>query len=317
MIAVRTFDRAGSHTVEDPADISEVVGDGRVVWVDLVDPTDQDLACVREEFELHPLAMEDARKHGQRPKLEQYPSHAFVVLYSKEHAEVDLFVGPNWLVSVRATNERGERCDIDGIRARFERTRGADTSVGFLLYTILDHIVDGYFSATESSEDRIEDFEERVFGEQTSDERAVQQELFQIRKELLVFRRRIAPLREILAMLLRGEVAWVSGSALVHLQDVYDHVLRAVDQIDSQREVLGNAVDAHLALISNRMNRVMKTMTSWGAILLGSTLIAGIYGMNFQHMPELGWKYGYPFALALMVVLTVVLAVVFRRRRWL
>lgn len=317
MIAVRTFDRTGSREVEDPADISEVVGDGRVVWVDLVDPSEDDLSCIREEFELHPLAMEDARKHGQRPKLEQYPSHAFVVLYSKEHAEVDLFVGPNWLVSVRATNPKGERCDIDGIRARFERTRGADTSVGFLLYTILDHVVDGYFAATDASEDRIEDFEERVFGEEAADERVVQQELFQIRKDLLVFRRRVAPLREILAMLLRGEVAWVNGSALVHLQDVYDHVLRALDQIDSQREVLGNAVDAHLALISNRMNRVMKTMTSWGAILLGSTLIAGIYGMNFQHMPELGWKYGYPFALALMVLLTVVLAAVFRRRSWL
>jgi magnesium transporter len=317
VIAVSTYDRSGSRTVEDPADISEVVGDGRVVWVDMVDPDDDDLACVREEFDLHPLAMEDARKHGQRPKLEQYPSHAFIVLYSKEQAEVDLFVGPNWLVSVRATNEHGIHCDIGGIRARFERTRGMDTTVGFLLYTILDDIVDGYFAGTEASEDRIEEFEERVFGEAIEDERLVQQQLFEIRKDLLLFRRKVAPLREVLSMLLRGEVAWVEGPALVHLQDVYDHVLRAVDHIDSQREVLGNAVDAHLALISNRMNRVMKTMTSWGAILLGATLIAGIYGMNFQHMPELGWEYGYPFALGLMVVLTVVLVVVFRKRRWL
>jgi len=145
----------------------------------------------------------------------------------------------------------------------------------------------------------------------------VQQELFDVRRDLLLFRRRVAPIREVVATLLRREVAWIDEATLVHLQDVYDHILRAIDLVDGQRELMGNAVDAHLAIISNRMNMVMKKMTSWGAILLGSTLVAGIYGMNFEHMPELGWRLGYPFALSLMFGVTVAGFAYFRRKDWL
>ena len=124
-----------------------------------------------------------------------------------------------------------------------------------------------------------------------------------------------ADISEVIAR--EGTLVWVDDLALTHFQDVYDHVLRATDQIDAQRELMGNAVEAHLAIISNRMNEVMKTMTSWGALLLGSTLIAGIYGMNFEHMPELGWALGYPFAIALMMVATVSGYLAFKRRDWL
>ena len=148
-------------------------------------------------------------------------------------------------------------------------------------------------------------------------EAAVQSELYALRRELLVFRRRVQPLREVISALLRREVDWVDTLARTHFQDVYDHVLRATDQLDAQRELLGNAVDAHLALISNRMNEVMKKMTSWGAILLGSTLIAGIYGMNFRHMPELDWEFGYPLALGVMAVVTFGLWRYFKRKGWL
>src|SRR5207302_7412629 len=128
----------------------------------------------------------------------------------------------------------------------------------------------------------------------------VQERLFDIRRSLLVFRRSVVPLREVISALLRREVPWIDDPTVIHLQDVYDHVLRAIDLVDGQRELMGNAVDAHLAIISNRMNEVMKKMTSWGAILLGSTLVAGIYGMNFN-IPELKWRYGYPYAIGLMV----------------
>src|SRR6185503_9260896 len=120
-----------------------------------------------------------------------------------------------------------------------------------------------------------------------------------------------------LSSLLRREVEWIDEATVVHLQDVYDHVLRSIDLIDSQRELMGNAVDAHLAIISNRMNMVMKKMTSWGAILLGSTLVAGIYGMNFHDLPELSWHFGYPFALSLMALITIFGYIFFRRKDWL
>ena len=317
MIAVRAY---GDHEVRelDSTAISHEVGDGhRLLWVDVVEPSDEDLDCLQNQFGLHPLAMEDVRTHHQRPKLEHYPTHAFVVARSTTLQEVDLFVGRNWLISVRECEPGGKVWSVDGAKARFERTRSTDVTVGFLLYVLLDELVDGYFDATDRAEDALEELEERIFGEELSDERSVQQDLFDIRRRLLVFRRAVVPLREVLASLLRKEVEWLDDTTIVHLQDVYDHVLRAIDLLDGQRELMNNAVDAHLAIISNRMNSVMKTMTSWGAILLGSTLVAGIYGMNFVHMPELHWRFGYLYALGLMVVITVVGYRYFKNKDWL
>ncbi len=316
-IAVRTYNSEGCTPVEHPEEISNIVArDDCVLWVDLVDPTDEDFARVREEFELHPLAMEDARKHGQRPKLEHYPSHAFLVAYSKEVSEVDLFVGANWVVSVRERNQAGERWSFDTVRARIERGAG-HVDVGFLVYSILDELVDGYFEAVDAFEDTVETFEEQVLTEQLGGEGDIQIELLSLRRRLVEFRRVLVPLRDVLSALMRGDVAWVDDATRLHLQDVFDHVLRAVESLDSQRELVGNAVDAHLALTSNRMNQVMKRMTSWGAILLGSTLVAGIYGMNFDHMPELHWRLGYPFALGIMATITLAGYRFFSRRDWL
>lgn len=304
--------------VADPDRISDMRGrDDRLLWVDLVDPTDADLDCVAAEFDLHHLAMEDAKKHGQRPKLEQYPTHAFVVAYSGGPAEVDMFVGPDWLVTVRDRNQAGELWSLDGARARFDRTRAENATVGFLLYVLLDEMVDEYFSVVDEMEDRLEVLEEQLFADDGPDERSMQQEMFAARRDLVEFRRRVVPLREVVAALLRGEVMWVDEATRVHLQDVYDHLVRATELLDDQRELLSNVVDAQLAIASNHMNRVMKTMTSWGAILLGATLVAGIYGMNFEHMPELNWRLGYPFALGLMLLITVVGYRVFKRRDWL
>ncbi len=262
------------------------------------------------------MAIEDAHKHGQRPKLEEYPTHAFVVAYDCELAEVDLFVGPDWLVSVRERNEEGHAWGVEGARTRFERTKPEQATVGFLLYVLLDQLVDGYFLRADDLEDRLEELEDRIFADDWDSEVSVQEEMFTIRRDLIDFRRRVVPLREVVNSLLRGEVQWVDQATRVHLQDVHDHVLRSIDVIDSHRELLGNAVEAHLAVVSNNVNLVMKRMTGWGALLLGSTLVAAIYGMNFEHMPELGWKLGYPFALGLMLAITVLGYRQFKRRGW-
>lgn len=316
--AVRTYHDHRWASLDDPADISEVVKDkASVVWVDLLDPSDAELDCVRDEFELHPLAMEDARKHGQRPKLEHYPTHAFLVAYSKEMAEVDLFIGPNWIVCVRERNGSGETWSLENCQTRLDRGLLDSAGVGQVVYHLLDSLVDGYFAAADGFEDQVEAFEDRVLSEQLHDEEAIQAELLELRRRLIEFRRVVVPVRDVVAALIRGDVEWLDEATRVHLQDVFDHVLRATEQLDSQRELVGNAVDAHLAIISNRMNQVMKRMTSWGAILLGSTLVAGIYGMNFEDMPELGWRYGYPFALGLMALITIAGYRAFSRRDWL
>jgi magnesium transporter len=317
-IAVSTYTETGARHDIDSADISEIVGaKDTLVWVDVIDPTADDFRCIQEEFSLHHLAIEDAEKHGQRPKLDIYSTHGFVVAYSAGLAEVDVFVGPGWIVTVRGRNEEGETWPIEGARRRFELSGPEEATSGFLLYIILDDLVDGYFNRIDATEDELEVIEERIFAEEYSDEREMQQDLYGLRRTLITFRRKVQPLREVVSSILRRELEWIDELALVHFQDVQDHVLRATDSIDAQRELMGNAVDAHLAIMSNKMNDVMKKMTSWGAILLGSTLVAGIYGMNFKHMPELGWRLGYPYALGIMVAITVVGYLQFKKRDWL
>ena len=318
MIAVRTYRGGKAQEHADPKVIASLAqgGDG-LLWVDLVDPEEDDLTCIQEQFDLHPLAMEDVRKHHQRPKLDQYSTHCFIVAYSSELQEVDFFVGDHWLVTVREHDEDGRSWDDSGARARFERLTPDVATVGFLVYVLLDELVDGYFAAADEAEDVLEDVEDVIFEEFGANGGEVHQRLFEVRRRLVAFRRVAVPLRDVVSALLRGEVKSVDEEARVHMQDVYDHVLRVVDQLDAHRELVGNAVDANLAMMSNRMNAVMKQMTSWGAILLGSTLVAGIYGMNFEHMPELKWRFGYAFALSLMALITLVGYRFFKRKDWL
>jgi magnesium transporter len=298
--------------------VRELLDEPRVKWIDAVDPTPDEIAALTDKYGLDAMAVEDISEPGQRPKLELYPNHAFLVAYGANLAEVDVFIGKDWILTVRERNRDGEVWEPTISPARCERVPVHERNVGLVVHALLDEIVDGYFDALDVVEDRIEELENDVFEPPKGvTETQVQQRLFGIRHDLVAFRRKVIPLREVLAALLRGEVTQLDGQLLLLLQDVYDHLLRAVDTVDSHRELMGNAVDAHLAIISNRMNEVMKLMTSWGAILLVSTLIAGIYGMNFVHMPELQWHYGYAFALGLMATCTAVGYWYFRRRDWL
>ncbi len=317
MIQARCYPEGAVSTI-DPEAVSDAIQNGdQLVWVDVAAPTEADLKLVQEEFSLHPLAMEDVRERHQRPKLEHYPTHAFIVTYTSEHKELDFFVGPSWLITVREDEGPYEASFLDTARKRFERIRPDHVTVGFLLYVVLDELVDGYFLRNDELEDRLEKIENDIFGDVVVEERSIQQDLFDIRRVLLSYRRLALPMRDVVAALLRREVEWVDDIAITHLQDVYDHVLRVIDMVDHHRELMGNAVDAHLAIIGNQQNKVMKLMTSWGAILLGSTLITGVYGMNFTHMPELTWSWGFWWAVSLMTLITVVGFLWFRARDWL
>jgi magnesium transporter len=295
-----------------------------LLWIDVEDPTGADIELLARELDIHELTAEDLRKAGQRTKLDRIGHHFHVsahdcVLADNElqTREIDIVFSESWLVSVRHRGEDGEPpMPIDDALRRFERSRaerGANDE-GFLLWALLDVVVDRWFAVADGIDDRLDAAEELVFAE---DHSGIPRELFELRRTLVRFRHTVGPLRDVVSALLRREAECLGDHALVHLQDVFDHVLRVMDTVESQREVLTGLLEGRLAVMSNQMNEVMKATSSWGAILIVATLIAGIYGMNFDDMPELNWGFGYPFALGLMLLATGGLYLVFKRRGWL
>lgn len=303
----------------DPDRVDEVLPEaGVLVWLDVAEPTEQDMAKLAEEFGFHELALEDCMHSHQRPKIEQYEGYYFIIFYGAQTGDAGLveqetavFVGSNYLVTVRKAPMLDTNMVVERWDARPELTKEGG---GYLLYILLDSIVDQYFTVLDAYEDRTEDLEERLI---EGADAANAQEIFALKKQLVRFRRSIAPLRDVLDVMTRGTSTIVTRPLEPYYRDVYDHILRVTDYVDSLRDLLATALEAHLSLVSNRLNLVMKSLTSWGAIILVPTLIAGIYGMNFQHMPELGWRYGYPYALGLMLASSFTLYKVFKRRGWL
>jgi magnesium transporter len=298
-----------------------------LLWVDCVDPTDAEIDSLSAQLEISHITAEDLHQGGQRTKLEHYREQfhvavhdCFIVDDRLVTREVDIVFGDGWVLSVRQRSDdpdHPEPLPLDAVNRRFEleRTAEQDDDEGFLIWALLDVVVDRYFDVLDRFDDRLDEVEEIVFSNDKGDE--IPKEVFDLRRAMVNFRRAVAPLREVLAALLRREAECLGDTAIVHLQDVYDHVLRVTDWIETQRDLLTGLLEADLAVVSNRMNQVMKRMTSWGAILLGSTLIAGIYGMNFKNMPELNWAFGYPVAIGTMLALTIFLYTWFRRRDWL
>jgi len=290
-----------------------------LVWLDIEGPTPSNMEMLRREFGFHELALEDCLHPHQRPKIEQYGSYYFLVAYGASvegdeliQHEMAAFVGHNYLVTVR----KEPVFDLKKVIERWDaHSELAKEGGGYLLYILLDEIVDGYFDALDRYEDLTEEVEDRVFGASPSD--GPQTQIFELKKDLLHFRRAMAPLRDVLDVMQRRTIEVVTQPLEPYYRDVYDHVLRATDFIDSIRDILSSALEAHLAVVSNRLNEVMKSLTSWGAIILVPTLIAGIYGMNFEHMPELEWYVGYPMALGFMAAAALLLYRGFKRRGWL
>ena len=308
----------------EPAQASELLKNpALLLWLDIEEPTEENMAMLGREYGFHELALEDCLHPHQRPKIEQYGSYYFLVAYAVSAGggelqghELAAFVGHNHLITVR----KDPPYDLAEVVKRSKaHTELCEEGGAYLLYLLLDEIVDGYFDALDRLEDLSEEVEDAVFTEQatpTADEVGRQTQIFQLKKQLLKFRRVVSPLREVLDVMQRRTIDVVSAPLEPYYRDVYDHVLRATDFLDNLRDILSSALEAHLAVVSNRLNEIMKRLTSWGAIILVPTLIAGIYGMNFRHMPELNWVFGYPFALGLMVASGLLLYRAFKRRGW-
>ena len=303
------------------ADISEYCSAERnVVWADVSDPTSEDFVRLAEEFGFHPLSIEDCRNAHQRPKIEEYAGYYFMVLYEAELVgpaddlelrELNIFLGPNYLVTVHS---RPIRAIQTAGRLWREWVDRAEHGAGLLAYLLIDAIVDDYMPLLDVMSERMDEIEDQIFGEFRPES---MQDIFRMKKQLLYLRRSVSPLRDVFNTMLRREQPIFARETHVYFQDVHDHVIRVSDQIDNLRDLLGSTMDAYLSVSGNRMNVVMKRLTSVATILMSVTLIAGIYGMNFEIMPELKWRYGYVFALGSMFVVGFGLYLYLRRSRWL
>ena len=302
------------------ADISELKEvEGNIIWADVSDPTSEDFEELAEEFGFHHLSIEDCQNAHQRPKVEEYTGYYFIVLYEAELAgpddrlelrELNIFLGKNYLVTVHS---RPVRAIATASRLWHQWTDRADQGAGLLAYLLIDGIVDDYLPLLDIMSDRMDDLEDSIFGEWRPESI---EEIFSIKKKLLYLRRAITPLRDVFNMLLRREQPIFSRETHVYFQDVFDHLIRVADTIDTLRDMLGSTMDAYLSVSGNRMNQVMKRLTSISTILMSVTLVAGIYGMNFVLMPELRWRYGYVFALLSMVVIGLALYIYLKKIKW-
>jgi magnesium transporter len=305
-----------------------------VAWVGLYGPTEEEFASVAEEFELHELAVEDALEAHQRPKIERYSQTLFVVLRPAryldapeevEFGEIHIFVGEDFVITVR----HGEAPVLAEVRGRLEADpelllRGPEA----ILYAIMDRVVDGYGPVVAGLENDIDEIEAEVF----SGNAGVSRRTYELTREVIEFQRAVKPLSGILADLTAGfDKYGIDEELRSYLRDVQDHAIQVAERVEGFRQLLQNILSVNLTLVSVQQNEEVKSLTkasieqndevkkisAWAAILFAPTLVGTVYGMNFNDMPELHWSIGYPFALALMLVVSVTLYLVFKRRGWL
>jgi magnesium transporter len=310
--------RSGRMPVEEARRAAE--GGEALVWIGLHQPSEAEFESIRREFALHELAVEDAIKAHQRPKLEVYGHTLFVVLRTVRHldeedvldfGEILLFMGPGFVISVRH-GEAGALADVrKRLEARPEHLRHGEEAV---LHAIVDHVVDGYEPVVEEMDAEVEEVEEEVFSASRTNPA---ERIYKLKRELIELHRALAPLVAPLDRLARTEFRWIDDEMRSYFRDVHDHAIRSTERIDALRDLLTSVLDANLAQVSVRQNEDVRKISAWVAIIAVPTMIAGIYGMNFEHMPELGWRFGYPLALAVMVMLCTGLYRYFRRAGWL
>jgi magnesium transporter len=291
-----------------------------LTWVDVASPTAAELASLGAEFDIHEIALEDVEiGQVQRPKIEQYPDHVLMVFYgaadpdgggSTSLWELDLIAGGNYLLTLH----RGGLLDADEVARRITaRPELATDGVGYLLYVVLDETVDTFFPALDRIGERVVDLEDSVLAGDPN----LQQQIFPIRKDLIAVRRVIGPMRDAMVVLLRRDVGLFSHQAQAYLRDVYDHLIRLGETVEDYQDLTAGALDANATMAANRVNTVARNLAAYAAIFAVVTMISGVYGMNFDHIPELHWGLGYAWALGLMVVCAGGLWIYFKRKGWL
>jgi len=301
-----------------------------LVWIDSDEPRSPEIGELLERLGVNEFAREDLEKAGQRTKLSHYTDHFHVAVYDcvlgpdgLRAREIDIVFAEGWLLSVHQPPEDGHpgAFPIEQVRKRYElqRAQHRRADVGLLVWALLDVIVDRYFTVTEVVDDRLDDAEDAVLRADDNareDGRARTMELFSLGKALVRFRRAAVPLRDVTAEIARREVACISELAIVHFQDLADHVLRISDFVESQRDVITGLRDAELAVASNRLSRSQQKIAAWGAIFIIATLITGVLGMNFRNAPELDWEIGFVAIFGVMFLISLPIYIYFKRKDW-
>ncbi len=301
--------------------VHEVLKDvSQFVWIGLHEPSEEVLESVQEEFDLHDLAIEDAHLAHQRPKIELYGDSVFIVLRTSqingenhiEFGETHFFVGKNFIVSVR----HGSSVPYTEVRARCEAAPDLlSKGQGFVLYAIMDFIVDRYFPVVQDMEQELVTIEEKIF--KSKPNRETTEQIYQLKRELLEVKRAVSPLVDVCNRLMRFDIKCISTETQPYFRDIYDHVVRINEMIDNTRELLNTALEANFSLISISQNDTSKKFAGWAAIIAVPTMVAGFWGMNFKFMPETEWQYGFHAVIVVTVIACFLLYYLFRRSGWL
>jgi len=292
---------------------------GCFVWVALRDATEAELAVMQEEFDLHPLAVEDARHGHQRPKIEEFGNSLFAVVHTIEvegddlrAGEIHVFAGPNYVLSVRHRTERG----FQDVRARAEREPELlKNGSGYVLYALMDAIVDRYFPVLDAVEMELEKLESRLFTPGASPRENIEA-LYYVKQKLTTMKHATSPLQENAGKLYGGRVPGVCAGLGEYFRDVYDHLVRINQSIDAARDTVNTAIQVALAMVATGQGEITRRLAAYAALVAVPTMIAGIYGMNFRHMPELSWEIGYPLTVGVMVTIDVIVFWRFRKAGW-
>lgn len=289
------------------------------VWVALANPEPAELEAMQREFGLHELAVEDAHHGHQRPKIDEYGQSLFVVLQMIEPAngefnvgEVAIFVGKNYVLSVRSQAQRG----FTDVRQRCEgEPELLQHGSGYVLYALMDAVVDRYFPILDALETELEGIEDKIFGNQTA--RTTVEDLYEQKRKLMILKHATEPLLDATSKLFGGRVPQLCAGLQEYFRDVYDHLLRLNQSIDSQRDMVTTAISVNLSLITLQESEVTKRLAAYAALVAVPTMIVGVYGMNFDYMPELRSPFGYPVALGVMAAIDAYLFYRFRKAGWL
>lgn len=317
-----TVQNISKHTVDSVAECQEYRHKDSVTWINVDGLHEVELLkSIGEQYQLHPLVLEDILSTDQRPKIEMYDEYMYIVSrmlsFSEETGQISdeqfsLILGPNFVLTFQ--EKKGDVFDPVRQRMENEKSRLRNNRSDYLAYALIDAIVDHYFILLDQLGERIIGIEERLMNEPGED---IMEEIHNLKREMISLRGAIWPMREVIAQIHRGESDLFAEKTLLFLRDVYDHTIQVVDTVESYRDMLSGLMDLYLSTLSNRMNEVMKVLTIIATIFIPLTFIAGIYGMNFEHMPELGLPWAYPAVWGIMIGVVIIMLLYFRRKKWL
>jgi len=316
MLTIRRAGANGAEEISREAALKILPHGDASLWFHFDSPAEDELRFLQENFKIHHLTIEDIVNQNQRPKIEPFEDYVYLAIHLLrreagrriEPSELDLLIGRSWLISVYYGN-LSELIDKAKLKENLLPALGRGPD--FLLYTMLDLVVDGYFPILDEAEEEIDALEDRLL---LRARRGDMNRLLSLKRSVMHARRSVAPQREILSQLARHDFPFVRPESLVYFRDVYDHLIRMAEEIDTLRDTLSSVLEIHLASTSNQLNATMKRLTAYGTIFVVITAIAGIYGMNFKFMPELEWRYGYFIVLGAMAVISLGLFVYFKKR---